>query len=329
MLKLQVFVPNTYTWRPGQHCFLCISALSLLDNHPFTIASAPNSSSNGHSDDAERKGEDVNTLTFLIRPHSGFTRRLSSYTSANTDITFHTFVDGPYGGLSRRIENGYDGVILVAGGGGITASISWLLYLAKCMRDTAEKAVAVKEVKLVWVVRRKEHLLWVQGELEAAIKMAPTGAIGGEFHITGGGSVNDGGEDGDEKNTLVFSDNSTRHDCSSCSRHEEEKAVDAIPSSAISTPTTSLPLPLKTRWKEEHSLPPTIMSHTKIYHHNSQRPSLQAIITQAIHAPRTCILGCGPESMKIDLSNAVAGAQKRVWKGEVKEVKLETETFGW
>jgi hypothetical protein len=46
-------------------------------------------------------------------------------------------------------------------------------------------------------------------------------------------------------------------------------------------------------------------------------PSLGERIMQTLHAPRTCVLGCGPESMKIDLSNAVARAQRRVWKGEL------------
>ena len=38
---------------------------------------------------------------------------------------------------------------------------------------------------------------------------------------------------------------------------------------------------------------------------------------------------CGPESLKIDASNACASAQRKVLKGEVEEVALHTETFGW
>jgi hypothetical protein len=40
-------------------------------------------------------------------------------------------------------------------------------------------------------------------------------------------------------------------------------------------------------------------------------------------------LGCGPESLKIDLSNAVASSQKRVLSGQLQEIALYTETFGW
>ena len=33
--------------------------------------------------------------------------------------------------------------------------------------------------------------------------------------------------------------------------------------------------------------------------------------------------------MKIDISNVVAGEQRRILKGDLKEVALHTETFGW
>ncbi|RPB24208.1 hypothetical protein L211DRAFT_215110 [Terfezia boudieri ATCC MYA-4762] len=47
---------------------------------------------------------------------------------------------------------------------------------------------------------------------------------------------------------------------------------------------------------------------------------------------RTCIYVCGPETMKIDVSNAVAGLQHDIWRRENQdreEVYLHTETFGW
>lgn len=47
---------------------------------------------------------------------------------------------------------------------------------------------------------------------------------------------------------------------------------------------------------------------------------------------RTCIYVCGPESMKIDVSNAVASLQHDIWRRDNQdreEVYLHTETFGW
>ena len=361
MTKLQVFVPSTYcTWRPGQHCFLRIPTLSLMDNHPFTIASAPNSSSSssdGRVKIFEEKGVDVNTLTFLIRPHSGFTRRLSSYASdANDpDVTLRTFIDGPYGGISRKIENVYNSIILVAGGGGITASIAWLLYLTKCMGEEEKRPVAVKQLKLVWVVRKKEHLSWVKEELEVAVKMAPTGAVSLEFHITNHDKIFTGDErspspissqqkygssGGEEVPKTVIVDDEEK------GKRQADDAILSTTTSTATTDTTSSPSsstsPTAAETEKKHSFP-TALPNTNIHNHKGQRPSLQDIITQSIiheRVPpttksrmrsRACILGCGPESMKIDLSNAVARVQKRVWlsDGEVKEVVLETESFGW
>ena len=47
---------------------------------------------------------------------------------------------------------------------------------------------------------------------------------------------------------------------------------------------------------------------------------------------RTCIYVCGPESMKIDVSNAVASLQHDIWRRtnqDREEVYLHTETFGY
>ncbi|KAL6351945.1 hypothetical protein LRP88_14757 [Fusarium phalaenopsidis] len=63
--------------------------------------------------------------------------------------------------------------------------------------------------------------------------------------------------------------------------------------------------------------------------HVGQRPVMKEVIPKLVNSGRVLVLGCGPESLKIDLSNAVAGLQAKVLKGEVKKVSLHTETFGW
>ncbi|KAM0425995.1 hypothetical protein ACHAPT_008624 [Fusarium lateritium] len=63
--------------------------------------------------------------------------------------------------------------------------------------------------------------------------------------------------------------------------------------------------------------------------HLGQRPVMDEVIINLVNNERVLILGCGPESLKIDLSNAVAILQARVLKGEVKRVSLHTDTFGW
>lgn len=59
------------------------------------------------------------------------------------------------------------------------------------------------------------------------------------------------------------------------------------------------------------------------------RPILKEIIPAALKFERTWVVGCGPTGMNEDLSNAVASSQRRILRGELQEVKLRTETFGW
>ncbi|KAK7035487.1 Ferric/cupric reductase transmembrane component 7 [Paramarasmius palmivorus] len=60
-----------------------------------------------------------------------------------------------------------------------------------------------------------------------------------------------------------------------------------------------------------------------------QRPNISHTLDQLVGAGRTIVFGCGPESLKIDLSNGVAALQRKVLRGEAKEIRLHTESFGW
>lgn len=178
MMKLDVLVPAQYTWRPGQHCFLRFPSIAPLDNHPFTIASIPQRSELG-----EAKIEDRNTLSFMVRKHSGFTRRLLHYIDSHTDIAPGVIVDGPYGGLPRALENAYDSVILVAGGGGITSSVPWLLHFSKKMKDQ-QCPVVTQHIRLIWVVKHQANLHWMAEEISRAQADSVPGFLSLDFHVT-------------------------------------------------------------------------------------------------------------------------------------------------
>jgi hypothetical protein len=63
--------------------------------------------------------------------------------------------------------------------------------------------------------------------------------------------------------------------------------------------------------------------------HGSGRPHLSELIPSAVGEGRTVIIGCGPEGLKIDLSNAAARLQSRIFRGEAQEISLHTESFDW
>ena len=178
MMKLDVLVPAHYTWQPGQHCFLRFPAIAPLDNHPFTIASIPHRSGVGGT-----KDQDQNIMSFMIKKHLGFTRKLLHYIESHTDIVPGVILDGPYGSLPRALENAYDSVILVAGGGGITSSVPWLLHLSEKMKDQ-QCPVVTRHIRLIWVMKHRANLQWMTDELSRAQAGSVPGSLILDFYVT-------------------------------------------------------------------------------------------------------------------------------------------------
>ncbi|KAI9812680.1 MAG: hypothetical protein M1826_002781 [Phylliscum demangeonii] len=325
IVALEVLVPDHYRWRPSQHFFLRFPSMAPFDNHPFTVASIPHSHSHpvrrgaddhGLSAAAREMTGDQNTLTFLIRSHAGFTARLLRHAQSNPDVSTTVLLDGPYGGVARRIERSYESVICVAGGVGVTASVAWVLHLARMMKTEPHRTVT-RHVRMIWAVRRRQQLRWIADELLAAAQrdgnssggMSEAGGIPAaacsivyEFYVTGerGPAELESERDGDD---------SLDHE-----REKPNDSGDVIENEKTTTTTTST-----TTTATKHSL-----------HYG--RPHLATLIPRVLDAvdmPRTYVLGCGPESLKVDLSSAVAAAQTRVLAGRAREVALHTESFGW
>ena len=124
---IDILVPLTVSWRPGQHCFPRFPSLSIFDNHPFTITSASHSAVAQHG----KTSSGVQPVSFFVRSHAGFTRKLSCYSSHNFDEPIHSWIDGLYGGVGRRSGNGYDTMRLIAGGSGITSYLPWIQQISR------------------------------------------------------------------------------------------------------------------------------------------------------------------------------------------------------
>ena len=121
-------------------------------------------------------------MSFFVRSHAGFTRKLSRYTSSNFDGSVTSWIDGPYGGVGRRIENEYDTMILIAGGSGITSCLPWLQHISQ---SVTYRSVRIANVKLLWVMRDAASLGWISQELEEMSQVAYDGRVVMEFFVTG------------------------------------------------------------------------------------------------------------------------------------------------
>ncbi|RHZ67157.1 uncharacterized protein CDV56_108884 [Aspergillus thermomutatus] len=288
MVRLEVHLPGPeWKWEPGQHVFLRFAGLRVLENHPFTIANACLRPVNA---DPEKLGE-RQMMKFLVRPQAGFTARLHAMGGSDALSGFEgrvsTIVEGPYGTILRpRVQNRYDTVVLVAGGGGISAMLPWLEHLSHLMSMKNPVACVTKRVSLLWVTREPASVQWVENELREVKRNDDSDAIRTRIWITGGRK-----EDPTDVAPASSKDAVVVDSWDAGSKHPEMDFVDQVT--------------------------------------HQSRPNLMEVLGMELSSERTMVIGCGPESLKIDLSNAVARLQSRVFRGEAWEVRLHTDTFGW
>lgn len=195
MTRLEVLAPADFLWQPGQHVYLRIPKLALFDNHPFTAASADASAAAHQTRQEKNLTEHAvsrvtpQNLTLLIRSHAGFTRRLRSYLDTMPDAQLEAWLEGPYGSL-HGLATPYDNVVLVAGGGGISACLPWLEYFAQRMEQDDEESMRTKRVQLLWSIREMCSVKWVEKELERLQLLKGmserSGIIEVIVHVTGG-----------------------------------------------------------------------------------------------------------------------------------------------
>ncbi|KAI1847989.1 hypothetical protein JX266_006102 [Neoarthrinium moseri] len=171
LVRIEVERPRDMHFQPAQHCFLRIPTISWSDNHPFTIASAACS-------DAPRRGSD--RMLFLVKARDGFTRKLRDHGAVDKSVDVSVCLEGPYGGLARPLlAKRYDKVLLIAGGSGISACLSWLSQLA-----SSAEASRLQQVTLLWAIRDEHSIAWVSNELREA-KFNGRVEVDIRIHITG------------------------------------------------------------------------------------------------------------------------------------------------
>ena len=305
-IRVEVLAPEGFTWRPGQHCYLRLPSLRPWDNHPFTIANVLQAPS----------GNDTQIISFLIRKRNGFTNALHKLASSRPDTTFTAWLDGPYGGFHYSLEHTYDDLILLAAGGGISACLPWFQAVAKAK---AEGHSCLKHVSLIWIVRQREHVTWAEADIRMVLDDTNGETMNAAIYVTG-----------DEK---VHVEQPVIQQAITPDLGKQFEVAKTAELSGLSEGKMMLK-------------PATINMH-------QGRPPLGELLPNLLGTRRNFVLGesnhlylnfkvvsrganqclrptaCGPESLKIDASNACALAQQRVLNGSMQEVKIHTESFGW
>ncbi|KAL5628409.1 hypothetical protein BROUX41_003157 [Berkeleyomyces rouxiae] len=150
-------------WKTGQHFFLCFPQSGWWQSHPFTPISAP----------PDSKSSETMTQSYVIRAKGGETKKIAalaeSRLAADPKSTLSVILTGAYG---ENIAEGFkpdSNILCIAGGTGIAYVLPPLLQLAKAVSISSDR-----KIELIWAVRRRQDIEWIQPELETIL--APVSA---------------------------------------------------------------------------------------------------------------------------------------------------------
>jgi len=320
MTKIEILAPPSFTYERGQHCFIRMPEVEKWGNHPFSIVSVQDSNNqltkndkmgNTLSGPIEKNAlhnttlDEHHKIILYARTYSGFTRALSSHfrsqPSTDTINTTSTLLDGPYGGICRPVERYYDTLVLTAGGSGITACLPWLLSFTTKALSSYDLGM-MRRVVLIWTIKKADHFLWIEDHLRNCVQRNQDNANGlnlqMKFHVT-------------------MDDDSFRNNQDCIENLFEHQSKDD-PGFASRTASAQLA-------SQQTSLD-KMVDLGKV---TKGRPVLKDLLSEEILEGKTLVIGCGPESFLTDLTNACGGLQKKVLQGEIAELALHTERFGW
>ncbi|CZT17577.1 related to ferric reductase (metalloreductase) [Ramularia collo-cygni] len=185
--KITITNKSITTWRAGSHVLLSIPRFGVMQSHPATILSTPQSHGGA--------------LVFLLKSHKGFTLRImEGANSSETALLPHknaeseseqraqvvntqhlALLDGPWGG-SQSDMAAFDSVLLLAGSTGVTFTLSLLQDLAD-RASSCGKRLPVQMVHFIWCVRSSEQTMWVSGEIEEAHRKLQDAGIDARISI--------------------------------------------------------------------------------------------------------------------------------------------------
>ncbi|KAI9637640.1 uncharacterized protein MKK02DRAFT_7981, partial [Dioszegia hungarica] len=136
---IKLTLPTRTTWKAGQHFYVLLPTLSRLpwETHPFTAAGIPGD------------GE----VSFVIRVRDGMTGRMKAAVKEGNTGSVQGRVEGPYGGSGCL--RGVDGVVIFAGGSGISFAVAHLLQIAA---DAKAGKTACRHANVIWMVKSKREL---------------------------------------------------------------------------------------------------------------------------------------------------------------------------
>ncbi|KAK0616734.1 ferric reductase like transmembrane component-domain-containing protein [Immersiella caudata] len=173
----KIRLEGTKTRAAGQMAWVRIPGVSVVNWHPFTIASAPG-----------RRGG-----TLAIRGLGGYTKKVQRLGEGDKEghgrPHMRISLDGPYG-VEALPWAKFPVVVLIAGGIGITPAMSIASYLVDQGVSNKLAGVGERHAHLLWCIRDISHACWFEEELKAlaALALPTTLSLAISIYVTGGGA---------------------------------------------------------------------------------------------------------------------------------------------
>ncbi|KFG84708.1 putative ferric reductase [Metarhizium anisopliae] len=167
-----------FKWHAGQHIYLWIPRLGLLESHPYTIACAH-----------QIKGTCCcNSIQLIIRSHGGFSKRIHDFAVKNPAKTLSGYVLGPFG-VTTRWET-FETLVLIGASTGASFTVPIMEYVAY-----SENTSCVRRLEMTLVARTAEEMEYYVERARDAARSAQEKGIMVRLHIaiTGGYSETDSG----------------------------------------------------------------------------------------------------------------------------------------
>ena len=263
------------TWKIGKQFYLCFAEISIWQSHPFTPLNFPQTRNGtvSHSYIFRAKGGETKKVAELAL------RKLTVSPKATTPV----ILTGPYGESIAETLMPEDNVLFVAGGTGIT-------YVLPVLLDIIQKpTIRDRKIQLVWAIRRKADLCWVEQEIVAVNNAARSHGVEVCIYVT----------------REAGSNASSIQEKIEDSEAELSKSCGATSCAAVGPMGTSMSLDIQK------------LGSKGVDRH----PDLKALVTEFVEGTvrgPTKVFGSGPGGMISDLRSIVASCNsgRRVWKGD-------------
>ncbi|KAK9419157.1 putative Ferric reductase like transmembrane component-domain-containing protein [Seiridium unicorne] len=265
------FTHNHEAWTIGQHFYICFTESSIWQSHPFTPLNLP----------VVKDGAVAHS--YIMRAKKGETKKVADIAlkklSEKATATTPLILTGPYGESIADTLTPDVNVLCVAGGTGITYVLPVLLRLIEAPGSRDRK------IELIWAVRRKNDIKWVEQELD--IIRAASKSHGVKVHI------------------YVTREQSPAPSLRDGKTGSQEAAVKEVGSSSSESSSIS-----ESSWQVRR------IAEQDQYIHPNLREKVNDFLESTVRG-RTTVYASGPGGMISDLRTIVAGCNSaaKVWKG--------------